>query len=51
MYFGDVSADGAFTGTGSNFFEGTLNVDNSPRLLIFLGDRLLASLGCYYYGF
>lgn len=41
MFFGAVSGAGAYTGTGSLFFEGDLNPGNSPGLVGIEGDMSL----------
>jgi len=41
VYLGSVSGSGAFTGTGTNYFEGDLRPGNSPSEVIFEGDIIL----------
>lgn len=38
VYFGSVSGAGAFTGAGTNYFEGDLRPGNSPSVVSFGGD-------------
>lgn len=38
VFFGAVSGAGAYTGTGSKFFEGTFDPGNSPDLVVMEGD-------------
>ena len=43
VYLGSVSGSGAFTGTGTNYFEGDLRPGNSPSEVTFGGDIVLGS--------
>lgn len=51
VFLGSVSGSGSFTGTGTVYFEGDLRPGNSPGIVTFGGDVVLADNAISYFEF